>query len=154
MDTVIKKLNKEITKKYVISADSKVTIYQDSYENGDGTYTNSIITPTEKIITDAENMSVDLTRFIQDYIANVLNIEYVPSMIKDSLIYSGDFFKMCLCVQVDMNDRTPTDEQIELWKEGTEALFIKDVSLRIEFNSTRVTNDLLYALMFNEDQVM
>jgi len=150
MSTVIDKLNETILKQYNVSITAEITIFKDNYESQEGEYSNSYIEITKGILTDAENLSYDLINLTQNYITDVLDMEYNDGMIEESLTNSFGLCKFWLCTQVNEDNKNPTENQIIMWEEAHELLFIKDMCVRIKINDTRVSNDLLFDLMFKD----
>ncbi len=154
--SVLTELKNLTSDRYVVTIDAYTTVYEDDYEEGEGECVNIWKNKETYLTTTSDELSVDLSKALKEYIEDELNIYYDNANIKqlfDELF--GDFddeeeqFWLSRMVDVDNDDVSQT--QKELWKKGEEKLFVQSIGMNVKINGTPINCGMLKKLIFSTE---
>ena len=80
--SVLAELKNLTSERYVVSIDADTTVYEDDYEEGEGDCVNMWKNKETHLTTTSDELSVDLSKALKEYIEDELNIDYDKANIK------------------------------------------------------------------------
>ena len=151
MKNTIEKINKLILSgEYYVQISSVTDVYVDDYERGELDHRNYWENDTLDFYEIKENLSDTLNDKIKYYIESILYAEYNQEWLKDVLCnYYDDYFYYNNFVNVD--NETPTEKEVELWRNGKVELFNQTICITIKINGVLIPTNILFELLFDKD---
>ena len=139
--TTIKKIDELIGKHYTIKIKSHTDVVEDNYEEGELEYVNSWSEDTITVNSTAEALEADIKQITLDYLQNTLYVsdKYLVESLKNYI--DEDFFYYSKFVDID--NTTPSEEQVKSWRKGEEKMFVQNISISISVNGINLTMDIL-----------
>ena len=150
--SVLTELKNLTSDRYVVTIDAYTTVYEDDYEEGEGECVNIWKNKETYLTTTSDELSVDLSKALKEYIEDELNIYYDKANIKQIFDDFGDEeeqFWLSRMVDVDNDDVSQT--QKELWKKGEEKLFVQSIGMNVKINGTPINCGMLKKLIFSTE---
>ena len=150
--SVLIELKNLTSDRYVVTIDAYTTVYEDDYEEGEGECVNIWKNKETYLTTTSDELSVDLSKALKEYIEDELNIYYDKANIKQLFDDFGDEeeqFWLSRMVDVDNDDVSQT--QKELWKKGEEKLFVQSIGMNVKINGTPINCGMLKKLIFSTE---
>jgi len=147
--TTIQKIDNLIqTNEYKVEISSYTDVYLDDYEQGELEHRNSWVNDKESFYIEKEHLRETLKEELEEYITDTLYAEYKFEWLKESLTSYDDtdtaFFYSNF---VDVDNTTPTEDQIQNWKDGKEELFNQSISIVISIDGTDIPISILRELL-------
>ena len=150
--SVLAELKNLTSERYVVSIDADTTVYEDDYEEGEGDYVNMWKNKEIHLTTTSDELSVDLSKALKEYIEDELNIDYDKVNIKQLFDDSDDEQKeFWLSRMVDVDNDDVSQTQIELWKKGEEKLYVQSIGMNVKINGTPINCGMLKKLIFSTE---
>lgn len=150
--SVLAELKNLTSERYVVSIDADTTVYEDDYEEGEGDCVNMWKNKETHLTTTSDELSMDLSKALKEYIEDELNIDYDKVNIKqlfDDFDDEQKEFWLSRMVDVDNDDVSQT--QIELWKKGEEKLYVQSIGMNVKINGTPINCGMLKKLIFSTE---
>ena len=150
--SVLTELKNLTSDRYVVTIDAYTTVYEDDYEEGEGECVNIWKNKETYLTTTSDELSVDLSKALKEYIEDELNIYYDNANIKqifDDFDDEEEQFWLSRMVDVDNDDVSQT--QKELWKKGEEKLFVQSIGMNVKINGTPINCGMLKKLIFSTE---
>ena len=150
--SVLTELENLTSDRYVVTIDAYTTVYEDDYEEGEGECVNIWKNKETYLTTTSDELSVDLSKALKEYIEDELNIYYDNANIKqlfDDFDDEEEQFWLSRMVDVDNDDVSQT--QKELWKKGEEKLFVQSIGMNVKINGTPINCGMLKKLIFSTE---
>ena len=150
--SVLAELRNLTSDRYVVTIDADTTVYEDDYEEGEGECVNMWKNKETYLTTTSDELSMDLSKALKEYIEDELNIDYDAVNIKqlfDDFDDEQNEFWLSRMVDVDNDDVSQT--QIELWKKGEEKLFVQSIGMTVKINGTPINCGMLKKLIFSAE---
>ena len=150
--SVLAELKNLTSDRYVVTIESDTTVYEDDYEEGETECVNMWKNKETHLTTTSDELSVDLSKALKEYIEDELNIDYDKTNIKqlfDDFDDEENQFWLSRMVDVENDDVSQT--QIELWKKGEEKLFVQSIGMNVKINGTPINCGMLKKLIFSTE---
>ena len=150
--SVLAELKNLTSDRYVVTIESDTTVYEDDYEEGETECVNMWKNKETHLTTTSDELSMDLSKALKEYIEDELNIDYDKVNIKqlfDDFDDEQKEFWLSRMVDVDNDDVSQT--QIELWKKGEEKLFVQSIGMNVKINGTPINCGMLKKLIFSTE---
>jgi len=146
----IDKINELIDNTYTIEIKSYTDVHLDDYEDGELEYRNGWANDTTTFHTESENLTEEVSSHLFTYLDDTLFLEYKKEHLIDSL-NSGDE-ETCFWMSnfVDNDNTTPSESQVEEWKDKKIELFVQSISISISVNGTELPACLILEILNNE----
>ncbi len=149
--SVLTELEKLTSNSYVISISSDTTVHKDDYQNGEGDCVNSWENSKKVFKTTSDKISTELSIALKEYIENELNLDYDANDMESLFDEYTEDDHIWLSRFVDVDNDTPSKEQIESWKQGDEELFVQLICVYVEINGIAVNCEMLKKLIFSTE---
>ena len=150
--SVLAELKNLTSDRYVVTIESDTTVYEDDYEEGETECVNMWKNKETHLTTTSDELSMDLSKALKEYIEDELNIDYDKVNIKqlfDDFDDEQKEFWLSRMVDVDNDDVSQT--QIELCKKGEEKLYVQSIGMNVKINGTPINCGMLKKLIFSTE---
>ena len=149
--SVLTELKNLTSDSYVVTIDADTTVYEDDYEEGEGSCVNSWENSKKVFKTTSDKISTELSIALKEYIENELNLDYDANDMESLFDEYTEDDHIWLSRFVDVDNDTPSKEQIELWKKGEEKLFVQSIGMNVKINGTPINCGMLKKLIFSTE---
>ena len=134
------KINELINESCIVEISGFTDVSNDSYSEGCGSIVNYFDNDRIKFtLNTLVNFKEIIKAKILDYLEN--NIYFFDKVSEDYFTICDD--RLCICQQVNNNNREPTDNEYKLFKQDKITLYIQDISIYISVNGTNFNEDIL-----------
>ena len=149
--SVLTELKNLTSDSYVVTIDADTTVYEDDYEEGEGSCVNSWENSKKVFKTTSDKISTELSIALKEYIENELNLDYDANDMESLFDEYTEDDQIWLSRFVDVDNDTPSKEQIESWKQGEEKLFVQSIGMNVKINGTPINCGMLKKLIFSTE---
>ena len=149
--SVLTELKNLTSDRYVVTIDADTTVYEDDYEEGEGSCVNSWENSKKVFKTTSDKISTELSIALKEYIENELNLDYDANDMESLFDEYTEDDQIWLSRFVDVDNDTPSKEQIESWKQGEEKLFVQSIGMNVKINGTPINCGMLKKLIFSTE---
>lgn len=149
--SVLAELRNLTSDRYVVTIDADTTVYEDDYQNGEGSCVNSWENSKKVFKTTSDKISTELSIALKEYIENELNLDYDANDMESLFDEYTEDDHIWLSRFVDVDNDTPSKEQIESWKQGEEKLYVQSIGMNVKINGTPINCGMLKKLIFSTE---
>lgn len=149
--SVLTELKNLTSDRYVVTIDADTTVYEDDYEEGEGECVNIWKNKATHLTTTSDKISTELSIALKEYIENELNLDYDANDMESLFDEYTEDDHIWLSRFVDVDNDTPSKEQIESWKQGDEELFVQSIGMTVKINGTPINCGMLKKLIFSTE---
>ena len=149
MNPAIQRLNETICQEYIIEVSCDQSHIIDRYELGEVEEVSFIESfHNSKKESTVENISKNLKETVDYVLKTYTQFNTFEEYFSDNFNYSDDYFIVQRQVNKDQN--SPTQEEIEQWKLGEEDLYSQYTHIKLKVNSALLDVDMIRSLIESE----
>ena len=146
MNPAIKRLNETICQEYTIEVSCDQSHIIDRYEEGEIEEVSFIESfHNSKRESTVENIGTSLKETVNHVLKTYTQFDTFEKYFSDNFNYSDDCFIVYRQVNKDQN--SPTQEEIDLWKRGEEDLYSQYTHIKLKVNSALLDVDMIKSLI-------
>lgn len=146
MNSAIQRLNETICQEYTIEVTCDQSHIIDRFEEGEleeVSFSESFY--KSKRESSVENIGNNIKEVVNYILKTYTQFQTFEEYVNDNFNYSDDYF--IVYRQVNKDQSSPTQEEIELWKNGEEDLYSQYTHIKLKVNSTLLDVDMIRSLV-------
>ena len=145
---IIDRLNEVILERYHILIESNVSVFEHGHNSVEARFVDNYDNPSATYTSDVENLVTDLKTYLSEYIELIVGLIVLPEDLKQVISDEEQHTGFFLTCYMNEWDNYPTVEEFERWTDGECFLYVNDVSIMVSINGSKISNAILYDLIF------